>query len=157
MKWSLPFPARLYSGENRNETVSSFFLLLALCAAIQTVDVGVQERPHFREAAQPNDEPVWLVPLAAAHLLQEESDWGSEAPDLPFPRWSRAPCSDFAETPAKHLSISFTGLWGVLEASSLKGFALFWNNSPPSFWEVSVHYIKNGLCPNICGFFFGKA
>lgn len=65
--------------------MSSFFLWLALRAVIQTVDVGAQERPHSREAARPSREPVRLVPLAAARLLREELDWGSEAPDLPFP------------------------------------------------------------------------
>lgn len=49
------------------------------------MDAGAQERPHFKEAAQPSEEPVQLVSLAAACLLQEESDQGSEAPDLPFP------------------------------------------------------------------------
>lgn len=49
------------------------------------MDVGVQETPQSREAAQPNDKPIWLVPLAAAHLLQEERDQDSEAPELPFP------------------------------------------------------------------------
>lgn len=46
--------------------MSSFFLFLALKAVIQTVDVGAQERPYSREAAEPNNDP--LVPPAAAWL-----------------------------------------------------------------------------------------
>lgn len=64
MKGSLPFPARLYSGENKTETVSSFFLFLALTAVIQTIDIGAQERPPPREAAEPRDDPL-VLPAAA--------------------------------------------------------------------------------------------
>lgn len=102
--------------------MSSFFLFLALRAVIQTVDIGAQDRPHSREAAEPRDDP--LIPPAAAWLGR---NW-TEAAKLqicPF-------LADRVRPEVIPLGLQQnicpptpTGLRGLLETGSLEDFALF--------------------------------